>query len=133
MAFFRLRHAIQHTFSFFVGLARRELAINLGRPHFRTPVAFYHFDCLPSILLGLGFHRAHSVCIAAVIGGSVFVLSCCTVIMSATEPMINAAASSVRKVTVSWANNAPSNTATIGFTYAYVATFAGSQWRSSQK
>src|SRR6266849_410381 len=86
MAFFRLRHTIQNTFSFFVGLARGELAIHLRGLHFRTPVAFHHFDCLPSILLGLGFHRAHSVCIAAVIGGSVFVLSCCTVIMSATEP-----------------------------------------------
>src|ERR1700730_16276876 len=62
------------------------------------------------------FYRGHSVSIAAVIGGSVFVLSCWTVIMSATEPMIKAAASSVRKVIVSWANNAPSNTATIGLT-----------------
>src|SRR5260370_12861732 len=115
MAFFRLRHTIQNTFSFFVGLARGELAIHLRGLHFRTPVAFHHFDCLPSILLGLGFHRAHSDCIAAVIGGSVFVLSCCTVTMSATDPMINAAASMERNGTVSSAHKEPCNTATTAF------------------
>src|SRR2546423_2705668 len=45
--------------------------------------------------------RAQSVSIAAVIGGNAFGLSCCTVMIRATEPMINAAASSVRNVIVS--------------------------------
>src|SRR5436853_271826 len=62
------------------------------------------------------FLRPLSVSIAAVIGGNVFALSCWIVIMSATEPMINAAASNVRNVTASWANKAPSKTATIGLT-----------------
>ena len=63
-------------------------------------------------------HRAHSDSIAAVIGGSALALRCCMVMIRATEPMMSAAASKVHKVTVSFANNAPSNTATIGFTYA---------------
>ena len=43
---------------------------------------------------------------------------CSAVITSATEPMINNAATTVRTVNFSPANAAPSMTATIGFTYA---------------
>src|SRR5438445_9051422 len=46
--------------------------------------------CAPRI------YRAHSVSIAAVIGGIAFGFICWTVMMSATEPMINAAAIKVR-------------------------------------
>jgi hypothetical protein len=52
--------------------------------------------------------------------------------MSATAPTMIAAAMSVRRVTDSPANAHPSSTATIGLTYAYVATLAGVDTRRSQ-
>lgn len=63
-------------------------------------------------------YRPHSLSTAAVIGGRPRGLKCWIVMMRATEPMINAAAINVRSVIASWANSAPKNTATIGFTYA---------------
>ena len=55
---------------------------------------------------------------AALKAGSTRARSCCAVIISATEPMIRAAATNMRTVTVSPAKKVPSRTATIGFTYA---------------
>src|SRR5205823_12473675 len=111
MAFFRFRHSIQNAFPFFVGLAARELAINLSSLNLGAPIALHHLDCLSVIL-----HRAHSVSIAAVIGGNALGFNCRMVMMSATDPMINIAANQVRSVTTSCAKRAPSNTATIGLT-----------------
>src|SRR6266446_400667 len=126
MTFLRFRHAKKNSFALLIRFATGKSAIRLRGLDFSAPVALYYFDGLSparrsfggggSILSRFGFHRPHSVSIAAVIGGSDFDLSCCTVMIRATEPMINAAASRVRKVTVSWANKAPSKTATIGLT-----------------
>ena len=126
MTFFGFSHAKKNSFALLIRFATGELAINSCGLDFSAPVALHYFDCLSpgrrslggggSILSRFGFHRPHSVSIAAVIGGNVFALSCWIVIMSATEPMINAAASNVRNVTASWANKAPSKTATIGLT-----------------
>src|SRR5437870_1124793 len=96
MTFFGFRHAKKNSFALLIRFATGELAINSCGLDFSTPVALHYFDCLSSILSRFGFHRPHSVSIAAVIGGNVFALSCWIVIMSATEPMINAAASNVR-------------------------------------
>ena len=121
MTFLGFCHSIQDAFAFFVCLASGQLSINLRGFHFCAPIALHDFDSFLSILVPVRLgprraHRAHSVSIAAVMGDIGLVFSCCTVMMSATEPMINIAASKVRSVTVSWANNAPSSMATIGFT-----------------
>src|SRR5437764_14731651 len=111
MTFFGFRHAKKNSFALLIRFATGELAINSCGLDFSTPVALHYFDCLSparrslggggSILSRFGFHRPHSVSIAAVIGGNVFALSLWTVTISATEPMINAAASNVRTATSS--------------------------------
>src|SRR5204862_7771038 len=113
-----------------------QIAINLRRLDFRAPISFDHFDRLLSIFSLIRwifvFHRAQSAgATVALNAGATRALSCCAVITIATEPMIRPAATKVRMLKVSPAKAAPRNTATIGFTYAYVATFAGSQWRNS--
>src|SRR5438045_1315482 len=113
MSFLGFGHALENRFSFFVRLARGEIAIGLRGINLGAPIALHDLDGLGFARFGI--HLAHPVSIAAVMGG-IGLESCCTVMMSATEPMINIAARSVRSVTVSCANNAPSNTATIGFT-----------------
>ena len=53
-------------------------------------------------------------------------------VINATEPTMIAAATNIRGVTGSPATSQPSNTATTGFTYAYVAARAGGTFRSNQ-
>src|SRR6266513_794579 len=132
---FRFRHAQQNAFAFLVPLALGQITIRLRSLHLSLPVPLDYLDGLRSsflirrtILTAHNFQSAGSN--AAPIGGSILALNCWAVITSATEPIIRHAAIKVRMVSFSPAKSAPSRTATIGFTYAYVATFAGSQCRS---
>jgi hypothetical protein len=54
------------------------------------------------------------------------------VVINITEPMITAAAINIWRVSGSFAINQPKNTATTGFTYAYVAARAGATLFSNQ-
>src|SRR5947208_14993199 len=137
MTLFRFSHAQKNAFALFIPFAFGQIAINLRRLDFCAPISLDHFDRLLSIFSVIRwifvFHRAQSAgATAALNGGSTRALSCCAVITIATEPMIRPAATKVRMLKVSPAKAAPSNTATIGFTYGSVATFAGPQWPHSQ-
>src|SRR5262249_21112659 len=123
MALFRFCHAQEDAFAFLVSFALGEVAIRLRSLHFGLPIALGYFDRLLSIPWGrrltFAIHNVQSAgSSAALIGASTFALSCCAVITSATEPMMSAAAISVRFVKVSPAKSVPNKTATIGLTYA---------------
>jgi hypothetical protein len=130
MALFRLRHAQDKSFPFLVLLPSREIAIYFGRFDFSAPIPLDYFDRFFSIRSTaaqdrsfrltrwiFAFHHSQSAGVtAALISGSALNLNWCAVITSATEPMIRAAATTVRMVKVSPAKAVPSRTATIGFT-----------------
>src|SRR5207247_130569 len=115
---------------------RGQIAIDLRSLNLRAPVLPDHIDHLLSIFCPARwvfvFHCAQSAgATVALIGGSILALNCCAVITIATEPIIRPAAMTVRMVKVSPAKAAPSKTATIGFTYAKVPTFAEYKWRNT--
>ena len=91
-------------------LPLRQLTVNAGGLQFRLPVFLQRFNGLWIV------HVSFAVSKQATGAGTGFDLVCCTVITSATEPMISPAASAVRGLSVSPAKRAPRITATIGLT-----------------
>src|SRR5215471_10671705 len=141
MTFLSFGHAQKNAFAFLIALPFRQIAIRLCGLDFLLPVVLCNLDRFLGILL-LGGHaelKRNETCFptcrdrlsktvrrllqsagssAGLKAGATRARSCWAVMISATEPMMRAAAINVRTVTVSPAKKVPSKTATIGFTYA---------------
>src|SRR5664279_3445740 len=112
MSLLGLGHAQQNTFALLIGLPLGQIPVNTRRFDFSAPVLLQCLDRFGVLRHG----NNHSARARAASTGIGLDFDCCTVMTSATEPMMSPAASKARAVSVSPANKAPRITATMGFT-----------------